>query len=262
MIVSVIMAYLKKTGQQDGVRAVKLGIIAALGTALVAGVIIYETIHTYAGTHTQTIIETFSYAVAVVFLTYMTFWMTKHSKDIPKALASKVAEAQGKQRREGSLALFIVTFQAVARESLEAMVFTLAIVLANGTAGPEVGAALGVAATLVFAISVYRFGKRINLSLAFRTLGAALMVFSAALIVDMIENLQQLGWIKILSHPLWNTSAYLNESSNIGDIAHTLLGYAAQPTALELIAYALYLTVGVATFIQLTKPKASKRLSS
>lgn len=262
MIVSVIMAYLKKTGQQSGVRAVQLGMAAAIGTALGVGIIIYETIHAYAGTRTQAIIETFSYAVAVISLTYMTFWMTKHSKDIPKALTNKVVEAQQQRKGSGNIALFVVTFQAIARESLEAMVFTLAIVLANGTGGPEIGAALGVAAALVFAISVYRFGKRINLSLAFRALGAALIIFSAALIVDMIENLQYLGWIKVLSKPLWNTNAYLNESSNIGDIAHTLLGYAAKPTPLELIAYGFYLIVAVATFIHLTKRKPTKRLSS
>ncbi len=261
MIVSVIMAYLKKTGQHSGVRAVQLGIVTALATALVVGIVIYETIHTYAGTRTQIVIETCSYAVAVVSLTYMTFWMTKHSKDIPKALTNRVEAAQQQGKGGGNLALFVVTFQAIARESLEAMVFTLAIVLATGTGGPEIGAALGVAATLVFAISVYRFGKRINLSLAFRTLGAALIVFSAALIVDMIENLQYLGWIKVLSRPLWNTNAYLNESSNIGDIAHTLLGYAAKPTPLELIVYCLYLIVAVTTFIQLTKRKPNKRLS-
>ncbi|SHE60469.1 high-affinity iron transporter [Ferrithrix thermotolerans DSM 19514] len=260
IIVSVLMAYLKKTNQSDGARAVKLGVVAALVTAALAGTVIYETVHSYAGTRMQTVIETASYAIAVIFLTYMTFWMTKHSKDIPKALTAKVAEAQSKGG--GNVALFIVAFQAIARESLEAMVFTLAIVLANGTGGPAVGAALGVIGTIFFAVLVYRFGKRVNLAVAFRALGAALLVFSAALIVDMIENLQSLGWIKVLSTPLWNSSSLLNESSNIGDIAHTLLGYAAQPTPLEIIAYVTYLVIGVSVFNHLTKAKSRKVVSS
>lgn len=263
MIVSIIMAYLKKTEQDSSIRSVQLAIVSALATALVGGIAIYLTIHAYAGSHMQMVIETFSYAVAVVFLTYMTFWMTKHSKDIPKALAAKADRIRSRSHGQSNVALFIVTFQAIARESLEAMVFTLAIVLANGTSGPEVGALLGILGTLVFAIGVYRFGKRLNLSLAFRVLGAALMVFSAALIVDMVENLQQLHWINVLANPLWNTNSYLNESSNIGDIAHTLLGYAAQPTPLEIIAYIGYLGIGVTAFflISKNKPRPARRTS-
>lgn len=254
MIISVLLAYLNKAGETKKARYVIGGVLSALVTALVVGVALYVSVHTYAGTRLQTIIETTLYLIAIVVLTYMTFWMTAHSREIPSTLRDRADSAlHGEGRTQGGLALFAIAYQAVVREGIEAMVFTLAIVFANGTRSPAIGALLGIVASLIFAVAVYRLGVRINLAKAFRLLGVALMVFAAALVLDSVENLQALGWIHFLNHPLWNTSALLRENSNLGDVAHSLLGYAARPTPLELGAYLLYLTIVTVTFLHLTK---------
>lgn len=254
MIISVLLAYLNKAGETKKARYVIAGVLSALATALVVGVALYVSVHTYAGTRLQTIIETVLYLIAIVVLTYMTFWMTAHSREIPSTLRDRADNAlHGDGKTQGGLALFAIAFQAVVREGIEAMVFTLAIVFANGTRSPAIGALLGILASLIFAVAVYRMGVRINLAKAFRLLGVALMVFAAALVLDSVENLQALGWIHFLNHPLWNTSALLRENSNLGDVAHSLLGYAARPTPLELGAYLLYLAVVTVTFLHLTK---------
>lgn len=255
MIISVLLAYFKKNNRERAARALLAGVFAAIGTAIVGGAILYATVRTYAGTRLQTEIETYLYLIAVVVLTYMTFWMTKHGKDIPGQLKSKADTAFEHHSGDdsGSVAFFMIAYQAVLRESLEAMVFTMAIVFANGAVMASIGALAGVAAALVVARLIYSLGHRVNLARAFRILGLSLTFFSAALLIDAIENLQSLGWINVLRTPLWNTSHVISENSGFGDALHSLLGYAAAPTPLQVMGWILYMGVIAGAFLVITK---------
>ncbi len=255
MIVAILLAYLKKVGQTEYFRYVIVGVVAALLLAASLGVIIYTTVHSYAGTTLQTKIETFTYLLATVVMTYMTFWMRSHSRNLSKDLGVKAEQILEKK---AGFSMALMAFQAVGRESLEAMVFTLAIVFASKIEGPAIGAALGTALSLVFAWFVYRLGHRINIAKAFKILGVALMFFAAGLLVDAIQNLQQLGWIPFLNRALWNTGSFLNDQSTLGDIAHSFFGYASQPTLLQLLAYLCYLSVTVSLFLILGRRRGRK----
>ena len=255
MIVAILLAYLKKVGQTEYFRYVIAGVVVALLLAASLGVIIYTTVHSYAGTKLQTKIETFTYLLATVVMTYMTFWMRSHSRSLSKDLGVKAEQILEKK---AGFSMALMAFQAVGRESLEAMVFTLAIVFASKIEGPAIGAALGTALSLVFAWFVYRLGHRINIAKAFKILGVALMFFAAGLLVDAIQNLQQLGWMPFLDRALWNTGSFLNDQSTLGDIAHSFFGYASQPTLLQLLAYLCYLTVTVSLFLILGRRRSGK----
>ncbi|MDA8116430.1 MAG: FTR1 family protein, partial [Actinomycetota bacterium] len=61
MIVAILLAYLDKIGKRENFRDVIIGVVAALGFAVVAGVAIYATLKTYAGTRLQTEFETVTY---------------------------------------------------------------------------------------------------------------------------------------------------------------------------------------------------------
>ena len=64
MIVAILLAYLDRIGERRHFRAVLTGVGVALGLVLVAGVAVYATITTYAGSRAQTIFETVTYLVA------------------------------------------------------------------------------------------------------------------------------------------------------------------------------------------------------
>jgi high-affinity iron transporter len=107
---------------------------------------------------------------------------------------------------------------------------------------------------------MYRMGTKVNLKVFFRVLGVALMLFAAGLLADAMENLQQLGWIKLGSHVMWNTSGFMSESSNLGDIFHSLLGYADQPTVLQGLVWLAYVAVSVSIFMMMgRKPRTGTR---
>jgi high-affinity iron transporter len=250
MIVSILLAFLDKMGQRRHFRDVLGGVAAALVLAGGGAFAAYFTIRTYSGSRVQTIFETVTYAVAAVVLTYMTFWMASHARTISRELRGRAEAAIGRGQRVG---LALIAFQAVGREGLETAVFTLAIVFATGTRGTLAGGIAGLVAALGLATVIYRLGRRINLSVFFTAIGALLMVFGAGLVADLVQNLQELGWVRALGHPLWNTSHVLSENSALGDVFHSFFGYADRPTALQAICYVAYAVVAVSLFLHLSR---------
>ena len=245
MIVAILLAYLDKLGQRQHFRYVFLGVAAALGLMLAGGVAAYTLLTTYAGSRTQTIFETVTYLLAATVLTYMTFWMRNHARSLSADLRSRAEAALDGRARWG---LGLLAFQAVGREGLETMVFTLAIVFASSGQGVIAGGLAGLAAALVFAFAIYRLGSKIDIGRFFSIVGALLLVFAAGILADAIEDLQQLGWLPILGHPLWNSANFISEDSTLGDIFHSFFGYADQPTSLQVGVYVLYLAVAVGAY--------------
>src|SRR5215472_3543723 len=144
--------------------------------------------------------------------------------------------------RRARLGLALLAFQAVGREGVETVVFTLAIAFSSTQRGDLLGgAAAGLAVAMAIAFVMYRLGHRLNIGRFFTIVGALLMVFAAGLLVDAVQNMQELGWLPGASHQLWHTGAILNESSAIGEIAHSFFGYAHSPTVLQAVVYVLYL---------------------
>jgi high-affinity iron transporter len=266
MIVAILLAYLDRIGQRRHFRDVFLGVGAAVVLLIGGGVAAYTLIHQYAGSTAQTIFETITFLVAACVLTYMTFWMQKHSRTMGAELERRSAAALSGKARFG---LGILSFQAVGREGVETMVFTLAIVFASSkqaaTAshgrGLLLGAVAGLLVALAIAFVIFKLGRRLNLGLFFRVLGIVLMVFAAGLLADAVENMQQLGWLPFLGHTLWNSTGFLSEDSSIGDVFHSLVGYADQPTALQVLVWVTYVAVSLTLFVRLgrrSRPPAAR----
>ena len=263
IIIAILCSYLIKINKRSHFRDVYLGVVAAFGLVIIGGVGAYFLIRQYDGSNFQTYFETSTYVIAAAILTFMTFRMHKHARTMSKELEARSDTALTTGNRWG---LGVLAFQAVGREGLETMVFTLAIVFASQrqAATPVhgnlllVGALFGLVVSLGLAFAMYKFGAKLNLKWFFRVLGILLMLFAAGLLADAIENLQGLGWLNFGTHVLWNTSGTVTEGSNIGDILHSLLGYADHPTVLQAAAWLLYVVISVGMFILLGRhPRSS-----
>jgi high-affinity iron transporter len=246
MIIAILLAYLNRIGRRDHFRDVFIGVGAALILATAGGAVVYATIRSYNGSRVQTIWETATYLLAASVLTYMTFWMRKHARSLSKELRARTDAALDGRARWG---LGLLAFQAVGREGLETAVFTLAIIFSTSTAGALGGAAIGLAASLAISFVIYRLGHKLNLANFFTVIGVLLMVFAAGLLADSVQNLQQLGWVPVLSSPMWHSAGLLSESSAFGDVLHSFFGYSDAPTPLQLLIYAGYLAIVVVAYL-------------
>lgn len=253
MIVAILLAYLNRMGQRQYFRDVFIGVGAALALAAAGGAAAYLTIRQYDGSRVQTIFETCTYLLAAVVLTYMTFWMRGHARGLSGELRARADAAMTRGARTG---LALLAFQAVGREGLETVVFTLAIIFSTSAQGALLGALIGLAGSLGIAFFIYRLGHKLNLGRFFTVIGALLMFFAAGLLADAVENLQQLGWLSFLATPLWHTGGLLSEDGTVGDLLHSFVGYAASPTALQVLAYLAYLATVLAFFLRAGRPRA------
>ncbi len=248
MIIAILLAYLNRIGKREHFRDVFIGVGAALLLATAGGAVAYETIRSYDGSRAQVIFETATYLLAATVLTYMTFWMRKHARSLSKELRARTDAALDGRARWG---LGLLAFQAVGREGLETVVFTLAIIFSTSTAGALSGAIIGLACSLGVAFVIYRLGHKLNMARFFTVIGVLLMVFAAGLLADAVENLQQLGWLPVLDKPMWHTASLLSEGSAFGDVLHSFFGYSDSPTPLQLLIYIGYLAIVVIAYLGL-----------
>lgn len=258
MIIAIMCAYLASAGRRDLFRWVFAGVGAALAGATLAGVALYAVAKdAFIDSTAQTWFETGTFLLAVVVLTYMTFWMKGHSRSLSTTLKAQM----GATMAGGSaVALSTLAFVTVGRESVETVIFLLAIAFKNSALSLLLGAVLGLAISLSISLAIYRMGAKINLKRFFTVVGAALMIVSAGLLANAVQNLQELGVLPG-GGALWNTSGLLSDDSTLGDVLHGLLGYAAAPSLLQVVAWVAFLAVGLWAFLnQPAAPRSPRAL--
>lgn len=250
LIVSILLAALRQLGQMHQARAVWTGVILAVLGSLAGGAVVYMTVRAYDGSTFQTIFETITYLFAVVLLTTMTFWMQKNSRTLKKDITAKASMAGS------GFALGLLAFTTVGREGLETAVFMLAFAFQTNWELLLLGALLGLLASTGLCFFIYRLGYKLDYRIFFRIMGILLLIFAAGLLGNAVQNMQELGWLPFGTTTLWSTAQFLSESSTIGDILHTFLGYAEAPTVLQGLLYATYLIVIGSIFIWTTRKPA------
>jgi high-affinity iron transporter len=246
LIVGIVMAVTK--GMAGTRLVVALGILAGLvGAALVAA---------FAGALSQAFAgigqEVFNASiliVAVLMLTWHNIWMASHGRE----LAGEVKKI-GKDVRSGAkpiYALGVVCAVAVMREGSEVALFLYGLVASSGTTGWDlligsgIGLALGVAVTAVTYLGLLTIPTRYLFSVT----TTLITLLAAGLAGQAVVFLQQAGVVTIGADTAWDTSAILSDTSLFGRVLHTLVGYADQPSVLQVIVY----FVTLATILGLSK---------
>ena len=248
LIVGIILAYLHRVGRGDGARAIWTGVGAAIALDLAVALATFRLIAQYDGSTLQTILEGSTYFIATALLTAMSFWMKRQGGNLRGELESQVRAALG---RGSILALVAVSALTVGREGLETAFFTLAIAFRATSLQLALGAAIGLLCGLAVSWWIYRLGRRAPLGLFFNVLGVLLLLFAAGLLADGIQAFQSLGWLPVFGQTLWSTATYLSQDSALGDILHSLFGYADAPTLLQVGAYVAFLLAAVASYTRL-----------
>ncbi|MEA2940543.1 MAG: high-affinity iron transporter [Bradyrhizobium sp.] len=181
--------------------------------------------------------------IAVVMLTWHNVWMARHGRE----MASEVL-AIGQAVAEGSkslLALAVVVGVAVLREGSEVALFLYGIVTSDG--GSALNLALGGVIGLVLGALVCLLTYAGLVSIPMRSLFAVTTVLitllAAGMAAQAVAFLEKANWLTAMSNVVWDTSWLLEESSIPGKALHTLIGYADQPTAMQLLVYVAVLLI-------------------
>lgn len=248
LICAILLTFLAAAGRRDLFRWVVLGAGAAVVLAAAVGVVLwFVSRDAFVGSTAQTWFETCVFAVAVGVLTYMTFWMRKHSRSLGREIRDRAA---GAVAGGSALALAVIAFVTVGREAIESVLFLLAIAYQSSPLQVGIGAVLGLGLAVGVGFAMYHFGVRVNLGRFFAVLGSLLLLVAAGLLANAVQNLQELGVLPGGSMTLWNMSGTLPDDTGIGDALHGLLGYSAAPTLFQVIVWAAFLAAGLWLFLR------------
>lgn len=240
LIIGIILAYLRQTGNQRAIRPVWLGVGLAVLTSVAAGVIIYLTAGELTG-RAEEIFEGFAMVLAAGILTWMIFWMRKQASNIRTHLHSQIDTAVGAGSSAGLVAL---AFVAVVREGIETVLFLFAAsTTAESPLLQTVGGLAGLAIAFVLGYSIYRGSSRLNLRTFFNVTGVLLVLFAAGLLAHGIHEFHEAGLVPPIIEHVWDTNAVLPEKGVVGSFLAALLGYNGNPSLVEVIAYGSFLAV-------------------
>ncbi len=250
LIVSILLAYLRQLGRGDRSRVVWWGTGLAAVASLAAGATIFTVGAEFEGTAEQ-LFGGLVTLTAVGVLTWMIFWMRRQGAGIRAELHDKVDMAL----LGGGAALAAIAFFSVLREGVETALFLFAAaegtaVGTGGVGGQLLGAILGLALAVFLGVLLYRGAIHMNLRTFFRLTGFVLIVIAAGLFAAGIHELQEAGWLPLLESTAFDVTSSLSDEGGLGAIFRGLIGYNADPTVLEVVAWFGYLIVVGALYLR------------
>lgn len=245
LIVSIILAYLTRTGNRDRAGSVWVGTVVALLLSVFVGGLIFLTAGSFEG-RAEEIFEGTAMLTAAGVLTYMIFWMRRQAINIKANLQAQLHTAL---ESGSALALGGLAFVAVGREGIETALFMFA---ASKTATPyatTLGGLLGLGGAVLLGYLLYRGTYRMNLRAFFNVTSVLLLLFAAGLLAHGLHEFHEAALIPPIVEQIWDTNAVLHERSTVGSFLAAIFGYNGNPSLLEVLAWAGYLgLVGWAYF--------------
>ena len=250
LLVSILLAYLVKTGRNDARRALWTGVALAAGLSLGFAALLTFGISDLSEEAQEAVGGALS-VIAVGFVTWMVFWMKRTARDLRSSLHGQLDTAFG----VGNRAIAVVAFLAVAREGLETALFIWASIRSAGSgAAPSSGAALGLAAAVILGWGFYRGAVNLDLRKFFTWTGAALVVVAAGVLANAVLDLQAAGVLPWPNSLAFDASAILPLESWYGSLVKGIFNISATPSWLAVASWFAYLVPVMVMFLRAPSP--------
>ena len=255
LVVSILVAYLVKSGRRRQLLPLWAGVAAAVAISVLFGALLTYTETTLlADYRSRELFEAITSVLAVGLVTWMVFWMRRTARRLKGELTGKLEAAIG----VGTLAVAGIAFLSVVREGLETtLLFYAAAQGATTTATPLVAISAGVLTAVVIGIGLYAGAIRINLSRFFTVSGVLLVLVAAGILKYGIHDFQEAGVLPGLDVLAFDVSGVLDPNSWYGATIAGIFNITAAPTVLEMVAYVAYLLPVLAAFLWPARTPAS-----
>jgi high-affinity iron transporter len=240
LIVSILLAYLRKIDREDLNRYLYLGTGVAILSSVFLGWVVL-TVYGGLPPGVDKIFEGVASITATIVLTYMIFWMAKNARKIRSELQKKIDIAVTKGN---VLSLSTLAFVSVFREGLETVLFLTALAAVD-ISGTLMGTFLAVGTVLVLAFLMMKGVYKMNIQKFFKYTSLILVIFAAGLLGYGVHELIEAGLLPPIIDHVWdiNPSSIthpLHEKGAIGSILKALVGYDGNPELLRVIVYIGY----------------------
>jgi high-affinity iron transporter len=240
LIVGIVLAV--TTGIVRRGRWVAAGITAGVAGATLVAIFADALSSALAGVG-QEVFNASILALAVVMLSWHNIWMARHGRELA-AHTKEIGEAVAAGSRSLA-ALAVVVGVAVLREGSEIVLFLYSLTLSGGAslwellAGGVVGLLVGCAVSALTFFGLVKIPARY----LFGVTTTLITFLAAGLAAQSVVFLQQGGLVTALDRTVGDTSGILRDSSLIGRVLHTLVGYTDQPSGMQAVVYAITLLI-------------------
>ena len=175
--------------------------------------------------------------LAVGMLAWHNIWMAEHGRELADQLRSVGKSVAGGSR--SLVALAVVVGAAVLREGSEIVLFLYGILVSGNEAPASLltGSVLGLSLGAVLSYLTFRGLVRIPPKHVFAVTGVMITLLAAGMAAQGVGFLESANVVSWLDATAWDTSGILSESSILGRVLHTLVGYMETPTELQVAAY-------------------------
>src|SRR5918995_4647247 len=196
--------------------------------------------------------------IAVIFVTWMMFWMARAARSMSGHLRSQIDRAS----HERPWSLVLVAMLAVGREGLETALFLWAATQAatRGTAtgvSPLLGAALGILVAVGLGYGIYRGALKINLTRFFTWTGAFLILVAAGVLAYGVHDLQEAGVLPGLNNLAFDVSAAVPPTSWYGTVLKGVFNFSPATTVLEAVVWLAYAIPTMTLFLLRVRQRPS-----
>jgi high-affinity iron transporter len=265
LIVSIICAYLARTGNLQYLGRIWLGVAVAVAGSAALGLAIFATLGELE-TPWEQIFEGTTLLVAATVVTWMLFWMRRQAS----LVAGQLQRSLDRVLVAGSTwGLAILAFTAVIREGLETALFLVGQATAaatadggSGAASVLAGAAVGLLISVGMGYAFYRGSRRLNLGRFFRWTGVLLVFIAAGLVGSAVHEFVEIGWIGLGTQTAFDISATLPHEAGIGLFLRALFGYSSTPEIAVLAIWVTYLVVILSLYLRPLPPRPAVRPES
>ena len=260
LIVSIICAYLVRTGNRRNFPTIFVGVGLAIGLSVVLGVALFVTVGTFEEPYEQ-LFEGITLLVAAAVVTWMLFWMRRQAASVKGELQAAVDRALD----DGSArALGLLAFVAVIREGIETSLFLTgqAASADQGAGSVVVGAVIGLAIALFLGVGFYQGTRRLNLASFFRWTGIALVFIAAGLLGVAVHEFIEIGMIPFGTATLFDLSAILPHDPDAGNLLgqflRALFGYTSTPETTTFVAWIAYVVIVLTLYLRPIQPTPAR----
>ena len=259
LVVVILVAYLVKTDRRELLGRIWGGVALAVGISLAFGALLTFGPRGLSFEAQETIGGLLS-IVAVGFVTWMVMWMARSARSLSGDLQGREDVAAA----AGGASLAVVAMLAVGREGLETALFLWAATQAaagtdGSTAGPLIGAALGLATAVVLGYHFYKGAVKINHSKFFTWTGAILIIVAAGVLGYGLHDLQEARVLPGLNNLAFDVSGAIPPDSFVGTILKGTLNFSPSTTWLQAVAWVLYVAVTMTVFFRIIRRSSAPK---
>jgi FTR1 family protein len=189
LVVAIVIAYLKRSGQERLAPWVYGGVTTAIVLSVAAAFLV-PNINTVSES-----IEAWALLAGALCVISLLVWMQQHGKSMKKEIESGLSRVSGPSEGSAGWGVFLFAALLVGREGLETVLFLVAISFNTAGLARLLGAAMGLVIAGVFGYLLLRGTVRVDLKRFFAVTTAILVVLAAQLVVGAYHEFAEAGYL-------------------------------------------------------------------